>query len=246
MPVTRIGSRWRYGFQEFYEVTRNETIETNAPIQIFDDFNGLEVDTVNDWNEAIVNGSTTTANNGWMTLTTGATNDDDHEVASELVFTGTNYCVMEARLRNDDVANTAVCIGLVDATAYAADTLAVTYAGDTLVTTATDGAVFIHDKDTTADTWRAVCVDTDVDGAILDTAITPVNSQIQNFRIEIDASGFCYFWFSTGTDPLQSIGSDILVGVTPGTALCAYVGYITREAFVNTCDVDYIRAWGGR
>ena len=246
MPVTKIGSRWRWGFQEYYDTATGRVVDVKAPVHIFDDFNGLEVDTVNDWNESIVNLSTTTADAGWMTLTTGAADDDDHDVASELIFNGTNICVMEARLRNDDVAKSCVCIGFTDAISEAADTLAVTFDGDALVTTASDAAVFFHDSDTTGDTWRAVCVDTDTEGTPIDTTITPVNAQIQNIRIAIDASGYAYFWFSTGTAALEYLGADKTVGVTPGTSLCAYVGYITREGFVNTCDVDYIRAWGGK
>jgi hypothetical protein len=181
-----------------------------------------------------------------MTLTTGGADDDDHEVASELVFNGTNFCVMEVRLRNDDVANSAVCVGFVDAIAYGADTLAVTDDSDALVTTAADAAVFFHDKDTTGDTWRAVCVDTNADGTEIDTGVTPVNGQLQTFRIAIDDNGYAYFWYATGTGVLTYLGADTTIGVTPGTALCAYVGYITREVAVNTLDVDYIRAWGGR
>lgn len=246
MPVTLIESRWRFGFQEFYDVRRNHVVAVNAPVKIMDDFNGLEVDGTNDWNEAGVNGGAATANNGWATLTTGGANDDDIDLASELIFNGTNFCVMEARLRNDDVANSAVAVGFADATGYAADLIAVSDDADTLTTTAADAAVFFHDTDSATDTWRAVCVDTGTDGTEIDTLVTPVNAQIQNFRIAIDDSGYAYFWFSTGTTALSYIGADTTVGVTPGTSLCAYVGYITREIGANTLDIDFIRAWGGR
>ena len=246
MAVTNVGSRWRHGFLEFFDTVTNRVIDAKAPVTKFDDFLGLAIDSTNDWNVAAVNGGTATADAGWMILTSGAANDDNVEVASELTFNGTNSIVFEARLRNDDVANSAVCVGLVDAITYGADQLAISYAGDTLVTNASDGACFFHDTDTTTDTWRAVCVDSDTNGAILDTTVTPVNSQIQNFRIRINASGFCDFWFSTGTAALEHLGEDILIGVTPGTSLCAYVGYMTRETAANTCDVDFMRVWGGK
>ena len=247
MPATRIGSRWDSGFLEFYDKARNHTIDVEAPSKLFFDFNGPAIDNTNDLNVTTVGGAVT-ANNGWMILTTSAVDDDNDEVATELLFQAQYTCVMEARLRNDDITNSAAFVGFTDAITAGADSLPIFGQGDALKTVAADAAGFHQDADRVTDgnLWRASCVDTNADGAEIDL-ITPVNSQIENFRVALDADGFAYFWHSTGTAALEFVGSDILVGVTPAVSLCAYVGHINRAAGTGeTLDVDFLRVWGGK
>ena len=247
MPVTNIGSRWNYGFLEFYDKTRNHTVDVEAPTKLFFDFNGPAIDSTNDLNVTTV-GGTMTSVNGWMTMTTSAVDDDNNEVATELLFQAENICVMEARLRNNDATNSAVFVGFTSAITAGADSLPIFGQGDALNTVAVDAAGFYHDADrtTAGNLWRAATVDTNVDGVEVDST-APVNSQIENFRIALDENGYAYFWHSSGTNELEYIGSDILVGVTPTVSLCAYVGNINRAAGnAETCDVDFIRVWGGK
>jgi len=243
MPVTRIKSRWRGGMQEFFDYTTGETVEVNAPYKIYDDFLGLAIDNTNDWTVAAVNAGTATINaavGGHMRLTTGIADNDDVEVASLLTFEASKHCVCEARIAQNDVTKTSFNFGFADATGYAVDLLACDYAIATLTSTAPDCAVWFQDSDATTPLYRCVAVANNVDGTV--TAVpaataSPVIAEFHTYRVEINSSGDCSFFFDGDFVYTES------AGITTTDDLCVYLGFINREGAANTLDVDYIRAW---
>jgi hypothetical protein len=170
-------------------------------------------------------------------VTTGAADNDDVEVASELVFDIDNGFTAEALVANGDVDKTAVNFGISDAQGESVDKLAATYATATMTTNATDGALFVHDADATTDYWRAVTVNNDTDSTILSSGTAPVDSTEYKLRLDVDADGNATFRVN-----------DVLVG-TADQALratvsyCLYLGYINREAAANSLTVKYLAGW---
>jgi len=242
MPITKIGCRWRNGFQEFYSLDGSdvEVVDVMAPIKMFHDFNGPAVDNTNDFNVAAVNGGTATSVDGFMILLTGAADDDNVEVATDLVFQAQYGCVLEARLRSDDVLQQSYFVGFTDAITEGADLLPIDYStGGALLTTASDAAGFFQCSDNGADIMCGSVI-ANTDSTPQDTGTDAVIAALHTYRVEIDTAGNAKYFFDG-----VYVGTDTLA-VTTTDPLCAYVGNITRHGSANTVDVDYIRAWGGR
>jgi len=228
----------------FYDASTHETIDVISHIKIFDDFTGVAVDATNDWNSSIVNSSTflvvAGAAGGVGRITTGALDDDDHDVATPLVFKAANACCMEARITTADIANTAMFIGFSDAITTAVDLIPITYATTTLTTTAANAAGFFTDKDATTNRLMACTVKANTDGTLIEAGDLPVDAAYHIYRVEIDALGNVYFYYDGAL-----VGTQLL-GITTSTALCAIVSLINREGSANTLDIDYIRVWQKR
>ncbi len=220
-----------------------ESVTTLAPVVLDDDFIANALSTAL-WTVAGVNSGTcasSTGVGGLATITTGDADDDDVDVASEIVFNSGKACGCEARVRINDVSGTAFNFGFSDAKGEAADAIAATYSGTTLTSNATDCALFFHDPDATTDAFRTVAVSNDTDGTVdTITSTSPGDADWHIYRVQSDTSGNVDFYFD---------------GVSQGTAnsglrsavnLCVYLGAINREATGNTVDVDYIRAWQER
>jgi hypothetical protein len=147
---------------------------------------------------------------------------------------------MEARLTANDVLATAFNVGFSDATGEAADTIAFTYDTVTLTTVATDAALFFYDIDGTTDLIRACTVKAGVDGTVIAHTAAPVAGTYNTYRVEIDSLGNVEFWLDGVLLGTQALG------ITTTAPLCPYIGYINREGFANTMDIDYIRVWQKR
>jgi len=230
----------------FYDASTHETIDVISHIKIFDDFTGVAVDATNDWVKSIVNSSTfaplsgSGAHGGIGRITTGALDDDDHEVSTPLIFLASKGCIMEARVATQAVATTGMNIGFSDAVTEAADLLACTFATTTLTSTATDCAVFFTDADATSNVLRSVAVNADTDGTVISAAAIPVDAAFHIYRVEIDTAGNVYFYYDGAL-----VGTQLL-GVATTSVLCAYIGLINRTAGAKTLDIDYIRVWAPR
>lgn len=233
-------SKYENGYQRFFESSTGETFDVMAPVKIIDDFVGEAVDTTNDYVFAAVNSgaiTTVAATGGMARITTGAADNDDADLATELVYKASKGCSVEARIAQNDADGTAFNFGFSDAKGEAADLIAVTYSGTTLTSTATDCAVFFQDPDATTDLIRAVAVDTDVDGTVRSTATAPVDAAFHTYRVDINSDGDVSFWFDGAHLSTESAAITITV------ALCVYIAVINREEAANTLDIDYIRAW---
>ena len=242
MPVTNMKCRWRYGMQEFYDTTSGEVVGVNAQVVKFDDFNGPAVDNTNDWNVTAVNAGTVTSVDGFGILTSGGADDDNVELASDLIFNGTSGAVAECKLRNDDVLKQSFFFGFTDAITEGADSLPIDFSnGGALQTDASNAAGFVLDTDKTAngDTLFCCSVMANTDTTPVTTGVVPVISTLYRLRVAISGTT-AYFWVNDVF--ITSIASSI----TAATPVCVYLGTINREVAANTLDVDYIRAWGGR
>ena len=228
----------------FYDASTHETVDMVSHTYLYDDFIGVASDVTNDWNSSIVNSSTflvvAGAAGGVGRITTGALDDDDHDVATPLVFKAANACCMEARITTADIANTAMFIGFSDAITTAVDLIPMTYATTTLTTTAANAAGFFTDKDATTNRLMACTVKANVDGTLVEAGTLPVDAAYHIYRVECDSDGNVYFYYDGAL-----VGTQLL-GITTSTALCAIVSLINREGSANTLDIDYIRVWQKR
>jgi hypothetical protein len=242
MAIANIKSRWRYGRLEFYDSVSGEVVDILAQNRLMDDFNGPAIDNTNDWNVTAVNAGTATADGGFMILTTGIADDDNVEVASELVFSGTGHAIAECKLRNDDVLKQSFFFGFTDAITEGADLIPLDFSNaGAYLSTASNAAGFVLDTDKTAngDTLFCCSVMANTDTTPVTTGYVPLISTLMRLRVEvIDTTA--YYWVNNVF--ITSIASS----VTAATPLCVYLGTINREGAANTLDVDYIRAWCNR
>jgi len=242
MPVTNIKSRWRHGRLEFYDNVSGEVVDILSQVKVMDDFSGPAVDTVNDWNLTLVNFGTATAVDSFMTLTTGVADDDNMELASDLIFSGTNHAIAECKLRNDDADKQAFFFGFTDAITAGADLIPIDYSNaGALVSTAANAAGFVSDSDQTTNAELLMCVgvQANTDVTPVTTGLTPTDGLLMRLRVEI-IDTTAYYWVN------NVFITSITSAVTAATPLCVYIGSINREGAVNTLDVDYIRAWCNR
>lgn len=232
------------GFPRVFDPSTGETLQVLAPVAHLDDFTRKAVDSTNMYTVAGVNSGTVAISaavlGGVARFTTGGADDDDVDMATDLIFKAANRLILEARFAQNDIAATAFALGFSDAQGEAADTIAVTFATTSVTTTASDCAVFFADSDATSNVIRAVTCKADTDGTVLSSGIAPVNGTFHIYRIELDADGNAAFYLDGALVGTQT------AGITASTALCGYVGVINREGAANTFDLDYLRIWSGR
>ena len=194
--------KWLSGIQEFFwwssTASEIETVQAHAPVFINFDFNGPAVDDTNDVNVTIVNFGAATADAGFAILTTGNADDDNVEVATEIVFAADQYAVCEARVRTDDAANQGFFFGFTDAITAGADLLPIDYSNaGALVTTASDAVGFVQDPDNgVVDdiSLMIAAVANDVDTTPIDTGTNMVNGVLHTLRLELLDTGVVKYW----------------------------------------------------
>ncbi len=242
--VTR--SEVRNSHLTFFDSETQETLEVLAPVKLFEEFAGIGgviTTATSEFTFAAVNSGTWVQlageTGGLARVTCGAADNDDAEVASELIWSPGKYCAMEARVRIN-TPTAAFNVGFSDATGEAADKLALDYSGTTLTSNASDCALFFADYDATANLIRCVAVDSDTDGTVTSTGTTFAEDTWYTFKVEIDEDGDCVFWFNGNSIYTES------TGISTDVDLTAYIGLINREGTAQIMDIDYIRVWQGR
>lgn len=243
-------------FQGIANSTGNITGRPSYRNQVvwYDDFTGKEIDSTNDYTEAGVNsGAATITVPHCLTLTTGAADNDDIEVAMGVEWYPQYNISLEARFRIDDVDETAVNIGFADATGYAVDKIAMTYSLAALTSNATNFVGFLHDAAATTKNIYGVSVNAGTDGAVINSASAPTDAKWYTARVELRDNGTTVdAIFYLNTSGLEINPGEDLIGVEPAavartTALCPYIALINHdEAAANTLDVDYIKVWSDR
>ncbi len=231
----------------FYDDDTMETVEVLAPVKLFDEFSqgvGGFTGAATPWLFSAVNSgglSIQAASSGILSATLGTADNDDAELVSESIWWPGKYCAMEARI----ACGTPVIglnVGFNDSQNEAADTLALTYSGTTLTSTASDCALFFYDSDATTDVIRAVAVKADTDGTPTATSTAIAANTYHIYRIEINADGDVSFWLDG-----EHVATDA-AAITVATPLCTYIGAIRRDGAAGSVlvYVDYIRAWQKR
>ena len=236
----------RDGRLYYTDSTRGEAIwPANPEVWLFDDFIVKAVDTTEKWTFAAVNSGAAAyyaLAGGAVRITTGATNDDDADLASGLCFEASLGACVEVRMAATDVTAAGFCVGFSDAQGEAADKIALSFDGEAgaLDSAATDAVAFVFDSDKSSTHVWACAVKNGTDGTPVDTEVDPAAGAFKTYRIETNAAGDARFYID-GT-----LVSTQAAAITASTALCVYVGYINREAAQNTLDIDYIKAWQNR
>lgn len=218
-----------------------------------DHFTDRVLDIVYRWNSGGETGGTTgvaaITTPHMLTITTGGLDNDEWAVSSGLHYYGQNNAVLEVRARNDDVTHLAHNIGFSDATSESG-TIAMTYDGSTLVSTALDYAGFMLDVDAAAYIYAVSAKSGVADGDIISSAHEEASASWATYRVELRDNG-------TTTDALFYLniyGREIdpandLIGIEPDavtrtTKLCVYLAGMNRdETAQNTLDIDYVKTW---
>jgi len=237
-------------FLRWYEDTTDETVRVDAPLwQAFDfnedtlstDFWALADNTTGGVDST---GSISVALGGIVRLTTGDEDDDDIQMASEIIYNTGKRCAAEARIRINDVSGCALFFGLTDAKSEAANLIAITLStATTAISTATDAVGVVWDPDGSTSNLYFCSVNTSGDATKVtytpSTAFT--DAAWHTYRVEVDGNNTPTYYadgsyVGTGSTAVCSTGAD----------LCVYVGVINREATGNTVDIDYIKTWQAR
>lgn len=239
-----MGTKSKYENQRLIFRDAQEVVSAMAAVIMFDDFLGKALDSTNDWTLNGVNAGTAAINvatGGILRFTTGNADDDDVELASDLIWKASKACCLEVRIANNDVDMVAFNVGFSDDQEATADKLQMTLSGTTLTTNAADFVGFLYDPDANTDTIRCVAVKNAVDRSVIDTAKALTDGEYVVLRIEVDALGNADFY-------VNGIHKGRLaLCITPTDALCIYIGVINHgEGAVNTVDVDYVKAWQNR
>ncbi len=239
----KIHSDYKDGYIRFWDSATYETVDVIAPITFRDDFTDDTLAT-DQWVVAGVNSGTCAievAAQGHARITTGDADDDDVDVAGEIVWNPAKGCCCEAKIRNNDVSGLAWNFGFSDAKGEAADKIACTLSSSTLTSNAADCAMFVFDPDATTDNIYAASVDSDDESTIINTSTTSADAEWNVLRVEIDSTGNVDFWINGA----HAGRADQSVGVSSAD-MCLYIGAINRETTGNTLDIDYVKAWQKR
>jgi len=231
----RIDSRSENGYILYFDTATGRTVDvlTGGP-KIIQNFWTPE----EKYTDSTVNGSTSVIANGVCTITTGATDDDDHEFTSGLIFDPSKGLTAELYAALGDVDQSGWNFGFSDAITEAADKIACTYATATLTSNATNCAVFFSDKDATSNLVRAVAVNGGTDGTVIAASTAAlVDGAYHRYKVEIDPAGNCKFYYDDILSGTQA------AGVATTATLCAYFALITRENAANTAALGYMHAW---
>ena len=218
---------------------------------LVDHFQGVALDTTNDWNSAgQASGAAAIAAPHMVTITTEANDNDEWALASPLNYYGQYNAVVEVRMRNDDVDGIAHNVGFSDATSESG-TIAFTATGatPTLTSTASDGALFLLDVDCTTKNIYGVSTKANADGSIINSAHTEADASWATYRVELRDNGTttdALFYLNTSgkeIDPVTDLIGMEADAVTRTTALCVYIAGMNRETAANTLDIDYVKTW---
>lgn len=221
-------------------------------VWFFDDFHQVALDTTNAWNSAgQASGAAAIAAPHMVTITTEANDDDEWAIASPLNWYGQYNACLEVRLRNDDVSGLAHNVGFSDATSESG-TIAMTYSGTTLTSTASDFAGFLYDADATTDKIYAVSVKGDANGTVIDTGHAEADASWATYRVELRDNGTttdAIFYLNTSgaeINPAEDCVGIEIDAITRTDPLCIYIACMNREGAANTLDIDYVKAWQDR
>lgn len=241
-------SELKNGFLVFYDNNGStiEVVDVMAPCKKLFEFTnpqGVVTTVTGEINFTAVNSGTLViqpnSTGGLARLTTGAADDDDAELTTELTWSPGNFCAMEARIRVND-PTCAFNVGFNDAVNEAADTLAFTYATTTLTTNASNAALFFADADATSNYIRCASVKANTDKTTTTTSTAFAEDAWHIYRVEIDSDGDISYWLDGVNVANQT------AGITTSVNLCAYIGLINRSGAAQSLDVDKLIVWQSR
>ena len=250
-------AKWEDGRLVAYDSARpSELISPFSPGYLYEDFVCPTAMAGNDaailnagasqWNVTIVNGGTTAAAadadaNGVLAITTGNADDDNMDVATNLVYYAECAPSIEVRAANEDISQLCHFIGFSDAITEGADTAPFGIVAAALTSTCTDGAGFLMDPDATeADAIWCVSVNGDADGTHTDSGTDAVDGVYHTYRVDIDTAGNAQFWLDGSLIYTEALA------VATTAALCGIVSIINHVGVSDVLNVDYIRIWSNR
>lgn len=244
-----IKSKHQGFFLEFFESTTGETVGVVAPFQLFEGFASQSIDNatidfnfVNRENNGIGNGSflISTATGGIAQIILDVTDNYESELSSRLILSPQNFAVVEARIKLVTTVG-AFNFGFNDDQDEDDGYLAIQFSTTILSSSSTNFAGFFADSDATTNNIRAVAVNADTDGTVVDS-LTAIDTNWHIYQIRIEDTGDVSFWLDG-----DLIGSQT-TGIATNAPLGVYLGWIRRDGAAGsvTLDVDYIRAWQKR
>jgi hypothetical protein len=168
------------------------------------------------------------------------TTNDKQEIASEIIYSTSLVTYFETRCKVSAITTACVNIGLSDAKAEAAQTVAWTVgASDVLTTNTDDGVGFVFDTGADTDGFFGV-VSASTDDKEGAGATAPVADTYIKLAFSIDASRLVTFYVND-----VAYGS-VSTALDASTLLCPYVAVQSRSNAARTFTIDYIYVWQKR
>ena len=214
-------------------------------VYLYDDCLGKAEDATNWWDEhldgtgdtfAQYSTTTTAAANGMVRLTTGS-GDNEETIVNYgcLSWYGDQNCVVEARIRINDVSGVCLFFGLADAVGE----MSFDYKDGTLTSTATDGVGFLVDADKAASSIYCVGCKADTDETAVDSGTDWGDTEWKVLRVECATDG-ATFWLDGAQVGYMDASQE------GGNGLVITFSVENRDAAADTVDIDYIKAWQDR
>ena len=174
---------------------------------------------------------------GECLITTGTADNDSCMISTPIIYSGSNYSAVEARILITDVTGCGVFFGFSDAKLEANNAMAIHYPAGTLATVATNAVGFVIDADELTSSIYLDSVKADADQEI-DTGTDWADGEVRTLRVEVNSSGHAAFW-------IDGVAAGALNNaVTAGTLLCGTVQAITRaNDGANTIRIRRFDAW---
>lgn len=215
-------------------------------IELKDDFTGPEIDAFK-WQgmigtDAACAHATVRADQygGVARMTTGADAGGTMALNGVLMYSQLNWrangggLVWEGRVALDAITNVALYIGLTDQDS-ALEMPFTMGAGDALTSNATDACGVLFDTGADTDNWWLVGVAADVDATPQNTALAPVASTFELWRIELDSLGIAKFYRNN-----VLIGAQMTGAMTPSVLLTPVIAAFARAAASRNVDIDLV------
>lgn len=238
--TVRVGKKIKFGPQ----ANRKDNVEGNLCLEkvtFVDDF--LVDPSENDWVEGESNGGTiayAAANGGTITLTTGATTEDNAELGHGIQWSAAKNAVIETRLKVDDITTVGICAGFSDAVEEGDDKMAFEISGTTIVDRATNGACWVFDTDADNDYWHYCNTKAGTQAGTAHGTTAPVNDTYVVLRVELDSDGGATFYYNG-----DAVGYKASA-VTAATLLTPYIAVIARTTAARVVTADYVKCWQDR
>jgi hypothetical protein len=175
---------------------------------------------------------------GELLITTGTADNDSCMISTPIIYSGSNYSAIEARILVTDVTGCGFFFGFTDAKSESNNSIAIHYVGDTLTTVATDAVGFVVDADHATSSIMLAAVKNNADQTPIDTGTDWADGEVRTLRVEVDSSGNAAFW-------IDGVAAGALATcVTAATKLCGSIQAITRaNDGANTIRVRRVDAW---
>jgi hypothetical protein len=174
---------------------------------------------------------------GSCLFTTGTVDDDSCMLGSAIIFKGSKYAVMEARVKISDVSGTGLFVGFSDAKSESNNSIAIHYPLDSLTADAENAVGFVIDADHSTSSIMCCGVKATALDTAVDSGIDWADDEVRNLRVELSSDEARFYIDGVAVGFIDD-------AVTSTTLLCATIQAMTRaDDGSNTVYAYRINVW---